>query len=314
MDVINILIIVAIIVLAYKWYESFKSDNNTPNDVTQEDKPAEIEETQTESTESTIKIPRSKTKKMKKLKKIPKENPYYTEVQFHTDYRDTQNAFQILVPNQKQLFNRSDLPLINVSAASNQDVIALVKNFIKEVNRTIDTQVADGITPQDWKNSYGERDFKSGWEKQQERLGLPGSIYNNPAKKAHVRLVKVDRAERFETEDEIRFTVYMILQKIGTEDQMVVKVNFVVDKRDVDAERDFFNKEKNSYETKVVIEEIAIEGFLTKNSIGQASSKSKYYEFDGIDINGGRQFSQEEIIKQLNKKRRQYEKECAGGI
>lgn len=302
MDVISLAIIIVVIIIIYKYCNIPNKDNTTEN--------KDERLTDTESTESTESIkPIKKTKKTKKIKKTKASlNPYFTENQFHTDYRDTQNAFQIMVPDQKQLFNRSDLPLKNVSTTRNKDIVKLVKSFIKEVNKTIDNDVTDGITSNNWKNSYGERDFKSGWEKQQEKLGLPGSLYTKPAKKAHIRLIKVDRSEKYETDDEIRYTVFMTVQKVNVKTQMVLRVNFYMDNHDPNADRDFFNKEK-THDTKIMIEEIFVIGFLTKESFGKPSVKTQYQEFDGIT--DGRMFDQEEIIKQLNKKRRQYEKECA---
>ena len=48
---------------------------------------------------------------------------------------------------------------------------------------------------------------------------------------------------------------------------------------------------------------------MAAEKVIRKSIKEKYYEFE--NITNGRQFSQEEIITQLNKKRKQYEKECA---
>src|SRR3989338_8230062 len=113
--------------------------------------------------------------KPKLIKKVD-INPYFTEVQFHNDYRDTMNAFTILTTaSQTQLFNRSDLPIIKISTPSKKEVSYLVKNFIKTVNTTIDTKVSSELGNNDWKNNYGEKNIKSGWDKQQEKLGLPGS-------------------------------------------------------------------------------------------------------------------------------------------
>ena len=54
-----------------------------------------------------------------KSKQQQKVNPYFMEAQFHNDYKDTLQAFNLLIPNQKQLFNRSNMPVINVNNTNN---------------------------------------------------------------------------------------------------------------------------------------------------------------------------------------------------
>ncbi len=242
-----------------------------------------------------------------KSKEKRKVNPYFMEVQFHNDYRDTANAIILLIPNQKQLFNRSNLPIINVSTPSNEEILPLVKNFIKEINRVLKNNVGDEYMVRDWKNNMAEKEYKSGWDKQQEKLGLPGSIYNSPTKKEPVKLIKVDHSERFETEDEIRYVVFLVLQKPSAKDQMLLKVSFQIDKQDINLDREFFDKDKNESETLIKVEEAFVMGFLTKHSFGKHSIKSEYYNFDGIS--NGRIWSQKQIVKELNNHRKQYELE-----
>jgi hypothetical protein len=304
MNIVSLLIIIIAIILIYKVYQHFnlkKNESHFDQDETESsesDSGDKLDVSNHCNTYEIIKIrPKRIRRKPKKSKKC-KLNPYFQEVQFHTDYQDTLAAFQKLAPNQKQLFNRSDSPITKVSNGNNTETKNLIKNFIKSLNNTLDSCVSSGI----------KINAKSGWEKQQEKLGLPGSLYVKPAEKSHVRLVKIDRVEKYEICDEIRFSVFLTLKKENVSDQMVIKVNFFVDKKDYNSDRNFFKK-KRSKETNVVIEEIFIIGFLTKDSFGKPSVKSDYTKFNE-NITDGRMFSQEEIIKQLNEKRRQYEKEC----
>jgi hypothetical protein len=89
---------------------------------------------------------------------------------------------------------------------------------------------------------------------------------------------------------------------------MVVKVSFVIDRSDLNLEREFFSKDKNNYETVVKIEEISVLGFLTNNSFGTKSSRDKYYNFDKID--DGKMFRDDDIIHMLNDKKKKYAAEC----
>lgn len=334
MNILDILVILFIVFLVWKYYEEIynkKSDSselnnidNTKNkneideDAKQENKKEEFSVDYTERIKDNL-IKESKEDiydtSMKYIDIILKSkekkivNPYLTEMQFHNDYRDTQNAIILLIPNQRQLFNRSNLPIINVSTPTNNEILPLVKNFINELNRVIHQNVTDEYSVRDWKNCIAEKEYKSGWDKQQEKLGLPGSIYKQPVGKEPVKLIKVDHSERFETEDEIRYVIFMVLQKASAKDQMLLKVSFHIDKQDINLDRDFFVKGKNEIETLIRIEEAFVIGYLTKHSFGKHSIKNEYYDFNGIT--NGRIFSQKEIMKELNRKRKQYEVEAA---
>ena len=246
------------------------------------------------------------------LKSTPKVNKYFIESQFHQDYRDTINAFSLLTPNKKQIFNAMDLP-IKTNSPPKSEVKKLVKKFIKEINSTIKKYVNDNLTPNSWNDVMPEKRIKTGWDEQMEQLGLPSSLYTDPAPKAPIKLIKLDHAEKFETDDEIKYNVFLIVQKRDVIDQLVIKVSFVIDRRDLNLDRDFFSK-SNVYETSVKIEDVSIMGFMTNHDFGKKSNKEKFYDFGGIadnfgNINDGRTVSEKQIIKTLNKKRRQYEKE-----
>lgn len=241
-----------------------------------------------------------------KNKKI-KVNEHFVEAQWHTDYRDTQNAFDLVVPNRKQLFNLCALPVDQVSEVPEKDTRYLVGKFIKEINFTVKNKVSNELASTSWIDNMPQKQVESGWDKQQKALGLPTSIYKEPAKKAPIKLIKIDHAEKYETEKEIRYSLFLIIQKKHVKDQLVIKVNFVVDKNDVNMDRDFFSTKKDSFRTTVMIEEISIIGFLTKNNFGERTSQDDFYQFDAIT--DGRMFSQEQIITELNKKKAEYAKE-----
>ena len=233
-------------------------------------------------------------------KKKPKINEYFSEIQYHQNYKDTIDAFNLLMPNERQLFNKGDLPITNIVKPSNTELKKLISNFIKEINKIIKYHITDELPNK----------IKSGWDKQQEELGLPSTIYDEPVLKASVKLIKIDHSEKCETTDEIRYIVYLILQKKNVKDQIVIKVIFVVDKRDWNLDREFFEKNKNSYDTSVKIEDISIIGFMlvSNNSKKKKSSRETFYEFNSIK--DGIMFSQKDIIKELNNKKKQYIKEC----
>ena len=295
MNILDILIIVIVMGIFYKFYID-NPKKILENELTQETFKSDVDYAFLDDY----------VDKMYKAEKKEKQyiNPYFMENQFHQDYTDTNNAFLGLIPNQRQLFNRSDLPLIKTSTPNNKEVYPLLKTFIRSVNKSVDKNNDNN----NWKNNSVEKQYKDGFEEHQMKLGLPPSIYNKPLQKEHVKLLKLDHAEKFETEDEIRYVLFIIIQKPSAKDQMLVKVSFYIDKQDTNLDRDFFDSGKNDSVNYVKIEEIFIVGFLTAHSFGKHSVKTDYYNFNGIS--NGRMFSEKEIVKELNKKRKQYESEC----
>lgn len=241
-------------------------------------------------------------------------NPYFQEIQFHQDYRDTMNAFNLMC-DQKNVFNKNFLPLLKNSHATLTEVTNIVDQFITTLNENIVKNVDDIAASKllSWNDNMppvtNDNDIintKSSWEKYNKELGLPNSIYQQPAKREKVNLLKIDNIDKYETSDQLKYSIYLILQKPSSIDQMIVKVSFVIDKSDANLEREFFDKNKNSYETKIVIEEISIIGFLIKTGSGKPKTqRQKFYDYDGFSE--GRLISEKDVIEQLNKKRKEIE-------
>lgn len=242
-------------------------------------------------------------------------NDFFEEKQFHTDYRDTTDAFTLMIPNRKALFNTGDLPARFIKGKP-QEVQELVTKFITEINKLVKNTIHDFQTPNNWHNSMPQqfKKYNSGWDKQLQELGLPPTIYNEPAKKAPIKLIKIDHVEKYETDTEVKYVIFIILQKKGIKniDQMVVRLSLIINQTDINLDRDFFETNQNTYETNVQIEEIFIIGFLTHKNYGKTSVREDWYNFDGID--DGKMFSQKDIMDQLIKKKKSLEQECYNNI
>jgi hypothetical protein len=229
------------------------------------------------------------------------DDKYFSETQFHNDYRDTITAFGNVAPAQKQLFNRSNFPVKFVNPKLSE-VKELVRGFIKEVNKSVKNNVPDVMNSNSgWDEMMPEQNVKSGWDKQQEELGLPCSIYNEPAKKGKVKLIKVDHIEKYATEEQIRYVTYLILQKVKVKDQMLVRVSFVLDNL-IDERQFFTDSDRKGHKSTVTvnIEEIFILGYLTDAKMGAKGKKDDFYNFEGVEKDG--MMDQAEILRQLNQK------------
>ncbi len=241
-------------------------------------------------------------------------NPYFQEIQFHQDYRDTMNAFGLMCEG-KNIFNKNYLPLLKSENPSESEVNGLANQFINALNLHVKNDVGDIAAQQlnSWNDNMPpiaqDNDIlkkKQSWEQYNEELGLPPSIYANPAKREIVNLIKIDNIEKYETSAQLKYVLYLIIQKLNVEDQMIVKVSFVIDKSDINLEREFFDKNKNNFETKIIIEEISIIGFMIKEGIGRSKSqREKFYDYEGFS--DGRMISEKDVIRQLNNKRKEIE-------
>jgi hypothetical protein len=213
--------------------------------------------------------------------------PNFQNIQFHNDYRDTITALNNLVPDKKQLFNIANIPLIYSEPEVNE-VKNMVKDFVKALNNNINEFVPQHRHKNSgWDEAIVDPTVESGWEKTQKGLGLPVSLYDEPSKKAPVILVAVKKVMKYETEDEIKYSVEIVLQKAIVDDQIIIKADFVQDKRPLMDENNFFKT--TSIELQIMIENVFITGYLSDD--GDDSLKmfdgddKKFYDYNELEQN-----------------------------
>jgi hypothetical protein len=319
-NIIEIILLFIIAIFIYKYYIIY---NKKPDECFS-NKVFVIPQTNNNINVKPIKKPIKIKKQIKpkikfdnKLKHVPnkviKTNPYFQEIKFHQDYRDTIDAFDLMC-NQKNMFNNTLEP-VKTSKPNISEVEEIINDFINTLNNNILENVNDiaGQKLNSWNenvnpiNQYNDiLNKNSSWNEYTKELGLPNSIYPEPATKSIVKLINIDNVEKYETSKELKYTIFLIIQKQNVVDQMLVKINFLTEKTDINLEREFFDSNKNTYNTKILIEEITIIGFMIlEGSNKSKSQKDKFYNFDELD---GKLISEKEVIKQLNDKKRQIEK------
>lgn len=252
-----------------------------------------------------------KTKNKNYITKNKKETelkPYFIELRVHNDYRDTITAFNNVAPDQRPMFNKSVLPVKQIDVDP-IEVKPLVKAFIKRVNDEVKQGVDDEQNANSGWDELAPEKKKDSWGDYMNGLGLPESIFNGPAKRAKIKLLKIDTVQKFATEEQLNFIVHMIIQKSSAEDQMIVKVSYVMDNVDFNADRNF-NKSEFNVDFNVKIEEIAIVGFLTDHSYGDKSDRKDFYEFVNIEKNN--MIDDELVLKALKEKYKQRQIESDG--
>ncbi len=237
--------------------------------------------------------------------------PYFVEMQFHNDYKDVMTAFDIICESGRPIFNRSSQPVKFTPLETSQGG-QMIDVFISQLNTTMKDKIKDIVSMDNgWKNVQENPSVESGWEKQMKKLGIPSNIYDKGTKKAVIRLIKVDKVDMFETDSQIKYDIYSIIQKDGSYDQMVIKVGFVMDKSDMNEDRNFFVDDK-TIDLNVRIENIFVVGFMTNHSYGSQNKnvRQDFYTFENIEKNGI--MDDAEVIKQLKKKYLDYQIESNG--
>lgn len=215
-------------------------------------------------------------------------NNNFLNIQFHNDYRDVIAAINNLIPDKKQLFNIANIPL-KYSEPDVKEVKNIVIDFIKVLNENLKIEIPNYRNPNSgWDEPISDPTISSGWDMIQESLGLAPSLYEKPARKSFVKLIAITHLQKYETEDEIKYSPEIVIQKNNVEDQMILKVSFIQDKRPLNDENNFFTKK--NIEMKIIIEDIFIVGYLSKycNDFNLATDeleKEKYFDFNQMEHN-----------------------------
>lgn len=223
-------------------------------------------------------------------------NEYFTDAKFHIGYVDVINAFNNLAPNQRQVFNVNNVPCDVSSNYDQKEVSEMINNFVDSVNKDIEMNVMSVHTVSSgWDEQLFEPSVKSGWDKTQESLGLPPTLYQRPAVKTKVHLIDFSHVVKYETENEIKYDARIVLSKEKIKDKLVIKGSFVIVKGIL------------GNEARVLIEAIDIVGFLSSHGMGaDRIDLDDYYYFDSLEKNNmmtGKMIEQE-LMKKFDTRRK----------
>jgi len=230
----SLLLIVAIVIISYILISSSSSNDNIYANI-------------------------KKPKKEITPTNLPK-NPYFNTMQYHEDYRDIISTF-IQVASSKQIFNNGIFNVGNRAVykvkVSENEIKNIINQFINMINKKNDESAITSNVNLGWNNVLYDKSnlVKSGWDKAQEELGLPPSVYPKPIGKGNIKLIDIIEYSKFETKHEVRYIMTIIVQKENSRDQMSATITMM--------------KEKDKKE--FVIEEILINGFLTFDYSGEVA-------------------------------------------
>jgi len=312
MNNIDFILVIIILYCIYLIYNLFKSNKIKSEDIT-ESKIEHYENTYDQDTNLDALIKHMNNIKQDKEKiEVPVLNPFFQEKQFHNDYRDLITALSNLVPSNKQLFNIANQPIkYSVIENSNKNVSLIVQDVVDNINTNIKNEVTDVRTSNTgWDEAVPDPQMESGWEKFMKNLGLSPSIHKPiSVRKSNVKLISIDKIQKYETEDEIRYIITLILQKENIKDQIILKISLTQDKSMVNDENNFFKS--HTIVMKTMIERIDIVGYLSNEGIDDKQNylltKDNYFGVDNLEHNN--MTDPQYILDQLSKKHLKTQKE-----
>lgn len=300
-----LIIIVIVIILLFVYFNSSNNSIEQLNDsqdinVNVDDNYDYLDDLLNNNMAFNKKLGKKNTKNVKSVKNSNNIKPYFIDKQFHEEYRDTITAFDHLLEYDKPKFNRSCLP-VSFTTVNKSEIKAILKSFLKMLNNEIMQNVHNYVTVDNgFQNIMPDPTVKSGWEKQLENLGLPGDLFKQKLK-SKIKIIKVDKVEKAESDSQVKYTVFMIVQKLNVSDQMVLKVSFVLDKIDLNTDRNFF-KSNTPTDLNVSLDDMFVIGYMSDLSFGvnNDNSRTDFYTFERTDQTNI--LDQKDILKQLKKK------------
>ena len=271
-----------------------------------------------------------------KNNKIPckKLNKFFVASQFNDSYRDVLTAFFNICPDQKSFFNSQTLPVITtmykMDINTPFEFIKLTTQFINKLNKEIST-MPDSVEIINNYNNYLPLTSQTakyvkdkGINKFYKDIGVNYNLYADTPPNSPVELIKIMKMTREYTEAETKYIVTMVLKKIlkSVQDQIQITVHFITKNDPLDG-YNLFNKESDrqtiNTTQNIAIEFIFVDGFYTNDfdvdydcmdtqtnkKVSNIDGDDNYYSFDALGTNN--LLSDNEIIKEFNKKLRQHD-------
>ncbi|ARF10560.1 hypothetical protein Hokovirus_2_87 [Hokovirus HKV1] len=246
------------------------------------------------------------------------ELPYFNKVKFHIDYKDTMTAINDLIPSQKQYFNIANIPLTNYAHVPSSEVVDMVNDFVNLFNYVTvknDDEFKkyenSGYIVGGWQDKLTRNNTKDGWEDAQKKLGLKPSLYNPSAKNAPLEIISIRDVQKFETDDEIKYVILLTLHKINVQDQIIIRLSLVLNKKTIRNEDEFWKtkvKYENdytfvpNYDIQMIIENIDIVGYLTIKQTSETENdgdNNLYCKYDELEYGNvtDAKYIQKELLK-----------------
>lgn len=209
-------------------------------------------------------------------KKKIRIKPFINDIKFHNHYRDIMTAIDNMLPVQKEVFNRNNMP-IKYEEGNYKECKNIASDFVISLKNQIKRLPDERNENTGWDEALPDPNVKSGWDKFTEKIGVPSSLYEDPAKNGNIFLIDIFNNEKHSTEDETRYITTIILGKDYVDDQIMIKLAVVKDNRCFSA----------GQKGKLTLEEINIIGYLSNygDSSEPQNTREPFYAFNQMTKN-----------------------------
>ena len=202
---------------------------------------------------------------------------YLNNLQYNSEFEDVINAIKIMPVNRK-IFNLEILPVVFKKINTDNFDKKICDNFISQLNEYIENNIIVSTS------------FKSGWEKVQNKLGLP-VLYQKENNKSVITSYEINSIKQFETKNQIKYVFRLVMNKENVSDKMIIDVSIVNNK--------IFDK-------KTTLESIFIIGYLSNVKNNLTAYNTLNYNKNIPDNNDlskqiGEKFVKKELYKRYKK-------------
>lgn len=171
---------------------------------------------------------------------------HFIRVTFHDDFRDVMDIIDLLCPYQRDMFIQSSETIIR--EVEKEGFTIMVEELLENMNE-MKLNIAEKKDVQQLSIATANKDDRLyGYDKVQESLGRPRSIYTLRKTGGIMKLKDIISVRQLENKNETRNVITFIIVKDNTPDELVVKLTVMYN---------------NMNPTSLTIEKFSIEGYKT---------------------------------------------------
>lgn len=149
------------------------------------------------------------------IKNTKKEKNIYN-IQYNYNFIDVINSIKYLQSN-RTIFNKESSP-VKYYKMSSSEQNNLSNMFVSKLNEYIRKKI---IIPSN---------VKSGWEKVQQKLGIP-TLYNNEVFKSNLNIYKINSSGKYVTQNQTKYVLNITFEKENIKERIVMDISIIENKK-----------------------------------------------------------------------------------
>lgn len=171
---------------------------------------------------------------------------HFIKVNFHDDFRDVMDMIDLLCPYQRNMFIQSSETI--KKEVEKEKFTIMIEELLENMNEIKKNTATKKDVPQLSVITKNRKDYLYGYDRVQESLGRPHSIYTLRKIDGVMKLKDIISVKQLENKNETQNTIIFTIVKDNTPDELVVKITIMYN---------------NINPTSLTIEKFSIEGYKT---------------------------------------------------